>query len=410
MNRTLASHAVVGATTTTKILSRTGISCTMVCTIVCNIALSVLAGGCMKNVAPGEARAQFSSKDQSVNAPSAPTTANQRADGMPTLSTTAGTPGTFTVPVDASEVEAAQALLRSAARSNWAALRAHAIEASSKSPALLEEFAVRGLVDENRGVRFVTCMAIAHVGETMSQTGRAKFVESVQPLLLDESLSVQASAMLALTRCGLAVDVSPLALMIGNDDPEIRANAYLVLGELGNPSAVPLIRESLGHGMKLVNPIRVRLVDLAAAEALVKLGAEDDIVPIRAALFAPPEQAELTVVACDAIGRLHDQVARPMLERILSAPGAAARSPEIRLAAARALMRLGSNPLMGVAIAREYAASPDPRIRAQVASLVGGILALPTAPSEAVDLARVFLRDTDPTVQVAAASALEPAE
>ena len=216
--------------------------------------------------------------------------------------------------------------------------------------------------------------------------------------------------MLALTRCGLAVDVSPLALMIGNDDPEIRANAYLVLGELGNPSAVPLIRESLGHGMKLVNPIRVRLVDLAAAEALVKLGAEDDIVPIRAALFAPPEQAELTVVACDAIGRLHDQVARPMLERILSAPGAAARSPEIRLAAARALMRLGSNPLMGVAIAREYAASPDPRIRAQVASLVGGILALPTAPSEAVDLARVFLRDTDPTVQVAAASALEPAE
>ena len=402
MNRTLASHAVVGATTTTKILSRTSISCTIV--------LSVIAGGCMKNVAPGEARAQFSSKDQSVNAPSAPTTANQRADGMPTLSTTAGTPGTFTVPVDASEVEAAQALLRSAARSNWAALRAHAIEASSKSPALLEEFAVRGLVDENRGVRFVTCMAIAHVGEPMSQTGRAKFVESVQPLLLDESLSVQASAMLALTRCGLAVDVSPLALMIGNDDPEIRANAYLVLGELGNPSAVPLIRESLGHGMKLVNPIRVRLVDLAAAEALVKLGAEDDIVPIRAALFAPPEQAELTVVACDAIGRLHDLVARPMLERILSAPGAAARSPEIRLAAARALMRLGSNPLMGVAIAREYAASPDPRIRAQVASLVGGILALPTAPSEAVDLARVFLRDTDPTVQVAAASALEPAE
>ena len=240
-------------------------------------------------------------------------------------------------------------------------------------------------------------MAIAE-----SRDGR--FAEQVAPLLADASASVRAAAMLAMARSGRTVNFTPLAEMLSDNDPEIRANAYLVLGELGNDSAVPMIRESLGRGMKLVNPLRVRLVDLAAAEALVKLGDEREVEPIRAALFAPPEQGELTIVACDSVRRLRDEVARPMLERIIAARGNAERGAEIRVAASRALQALGSRgaPL---AVAREYVSHPDGRIRAQVAVLLGEI-----ATPEALGLLTGLLGDTDPTVQVAAAGGLQPSE
>ena len=289
------------------------------------------------------------------------------------------------------------AILRAASRDQWAALRAHAVEASIRNPKLLAELAPAALRDENRGVRFVACMAIAEAGLT-------SLSDELTALLGDPSPSVQAAAMLALHRAGRKVNFTPLAAMIENNDPEVRANAYLVLGEIGNDSAIPLIRQSIGRGMKLVNPLRVRLVDLAAAEALVKLGDEFEAEPIRAALFAPPEQGELTVVACDSVRRLRDEVARPMLERIVSASGAAMRSPEIRLAACRALVRLGSGsaPLV---IAREYAAHPDARVRAQAAALLGEI-----GTPEALQMLVGMLADASTSVQVAAAGGLEAAD
>lgn len=306
-------------------------------------------------------------------------------------------PASLNEPADAAAATEARRILMAASKSNWPALRAHALEAAIGHPSLLKEFVPAALADENRGVRFVACMAIAETRDT-------SLGEFAAPLLADASPSVRAAAMLALSRSGQKVNFTPLAEMLGDNDPEIRANAYLVLGELGNDSAVPLIRESLGRGMRLVNPLRVRLVDLAAAEALVKLGDETEVEPIRAALFAPPEQGELTIVACDSVRRLRDEVARPMLERIVAARGSAERSPEIRLAASRALNRLG-NAGVAFTIAKEYAQHPDARIRGQVAVLLGEI-----GSAQARMLLSGLLKDTDPTVQIAAAGGLEPAE
>ena len=326
------------------------------------------------------------------NTPSNTQTNTQTNTQAPTPSTT------LQPPSHAADAEEATRILHAAATSKWPALRAHAIEASIRSPEMLRELAPTALADENRGVRFVACMAIAEARLTDLDPA---LLERVTALLADPSPSVHAAAMLALSRSGRPVNFTPLADMLSNNDPEVRANAYLVLGELGNESAVPLIRESLGKGMKLVNPIRVRLVELAAAEALVKLGDQEDVEPIRAALFAPAEQGELTVVACDSVGRLRDEVARPMLERLLVAGGNAERSPEIRLAAARALAKLGSSkaPLM---IGREYAAHPDARVRAQSAALLGEI-----GSSEANALLATLLHDQNPTVQIAAAGGIE---
>lgn len=293
-------------------------------------------------------------------------------------------------------------ILRLAATSDWPALRAHALEAAIRNPPLLRSFAASALRDENRGVRFVACMSIAEARLT-------GFTEQLTPLLVDESASVRAACMLALARSGERVNLTPLATMVLDNDPEVRANAYLVLGELGNQSAVPMIRESIGRGMKLVNPLRVRLVDLAAAEALVKLGDEFEIEPIRAALFAPPEQGELTVVACDSVRRLGDEVARPMLERIISSGGESMRSPEIRLAAARALARLGGGkaPLR---IASEYVSHPDARIRAQAAALCADLGAGPKGSAEALEMLAGLIRDENPSVQIAAAGGIGAAD
>jgi HEAT repeat protein len=296
-----------------------------------------------------------------------------------------------------SEPTEPRAILEAAARSSWPSLRAYAMEASISRPRLLAEHASRALADENRGVRFVTCMAIA-------QSGQVQYVELLRPLLADPSDSVRAAAMLALTRSGEKVNLTPLAAMLQCDDPEVRANAQLVLGELGNASAIPLIRDSLGQGMTLVNPLRVRLIDLSAAEALVKLGQKAEVEPIRAALFAPPEQGELTVVACDAVRRIHDGGSIPMLERIATVRGRAERSPEIRLAAARALQALGvrQGPL---AVATPLVGHPDARVRAQAAIVLGEI-----GTAEARSLLEPLLRDGDPAVKVAAAAGLDLSE
>lgn len=296
-----------------------------------------------------------------------------------------------------SEPTEPRAILEAAARSSWPSLRAYAMEASISRPRLLAENASRALADENRGVRFVTCMAIA-------QSGQVQYVELLRPLLADPSDSVRAAAMLALTRSGEKVNLTPLAAMLQCDDPEVRANAQLVLGELGNASAIPLIRDSLGQGMTLVNPLRVRLIDLSAAEALVKLGQKAEVEPIRAALFAPPEQGELTVVACDAVRRIHDGGSIPMLERIATVRGRAERSPEIRLAAARALQALGvrQGPL---AVATPLVGHPDARVRAQAAIVLGEI-----GTAEARSLLEPLLRDGDPAVKVAAAAGLDLSE
>lgn len=378
------------------------------------LTLAVFHAACTSNMDSQAARSEFSSKQRSITNSRGSTSGAQGAASPSTSITTAPTGDVVLStqePVDLSQQQAraaselasqheqsAQSLLRAASRSSWAALRAHAVEASAANATLLAELVPAALADSNRGVRFVACMAIA-------ERPVPDLAIFVQPLLQDESLSVRAAATLALARCGKKIDPSPIAAMVFSNDPEVRANAYLVLGELGNPSAIPMIRDSLGKGLELVNPLRVRLIDLSAAEALVKLGDQREVEPIRAALFAPPEQMELTAVACGAVGRLKDEPARPMLERLLAVDGQARRSPEIRLSAALALVELGGSRDAALAVAREYVTNADGRIRALVATLLGRLRS-----PQAVEALAALVRDSDPTVQVAAAGGLDAAE
>ncbi len=290
--------------------------------------------------------------------------------------------------------ELALSILLQAARSPDPSQRANSLEALSGERAALQDVLRESLGDPNRGVRFAACMC----------AGRAK-VESmgnlIEPLVLDESGSVRAAALFALTKMGRRVDLTPLAALALSDDPEVRGNAILVLGELGDRTAVPLVEAAAGRPLRTGDVTRARIIDLQCAEALAKLGQRQALDPIRAALFAPSEQAELIALACQIVGEIRDEGARGALMRLWNADGGSLRPPEIRLAAATALARLGEPDMRPVLVmTRLVTSAPDPFIRAQAATALGWI---PTP--EAQSLLAPLLRDRNPYVQISAAGA-----
>jgi HEAT repeat protein len=190
--------------------------------------------------------------------------------------------------------------------------------------------------------------------------------------------------------------------MVRSDDPEIRSNAYLVLGELGNRSAIQMIRDSLGKGMRQVNPARVRIVELQAAEALVRLGEADGIEPIRAALYAPGEQSEFTALAAQQVGRLRDDGSRPILMRLIDGTGISARPTEVRICCAAALAQISPSDGPSVAkFARTLLQDREPSVRAQAAVALGAA----GGPAVVPELEGLLL-DRFPQVQLAAAKAI----
>ncbi|MCA9290377.1 MAG: HEAT repeat domain-containing protein [Phycisphaerales bacterium] len=349
-----------------------------------SVTLATLLAGCRADRPTVDAGEPWSTKHLSS------------ATGPSNLATTLNVstiaaPRTGSIP--AAYREAAVDILRQALDSPTAQLRANAIEALELAPGEAETAAARGLVDDNRGVRFVAAMTI----------GRLRLVDMVhlvEPLLDDSSDSVRASAIFALRQCGRAPNMAPLASMILSDDPEVRANAALVLGEMGMPSAVGMIRESLGRGLRLVSPARVRLVELQMAEALVLLGEVQEIEVIRAALFSPGEQGEVTALACLMCGRLRDGRAVPNLERLAFSEESRGQPTEVRLAAIQALAMIVASPVPPAVPSRELSNGMF-QIRAQAALALGEI----GDPTLLPVLAR-HLGDESGIVQVSAARAI----
>ena len=281
-------------------------------------------------------------------------------------------------------------LLLQAATSTNPLLRANAIEALHHAPEEIEPVLQQGLADENRAVRFVAAM-------TIGKLKIATLAPLLEPLLLDDSQSVRAAAIYGLHRNNRKVDLNPLARMLLSEDPEAKGNAAFILGELGDASAIPLLRHAAGRGLTRIHAARRKIVDLQIAEAMVKLGASQEIEVIRAALFAPAEQGELVALACQMCGELKDGNAVPNLLDLATRTGARRQSAEVRLAATLAIAQINPNhvPLEVVA---EYVDNDRFEIRAQAAytlGAIGGQKALPHLVK--------LLNDDNPLVQVAAA-------
>jgi len=327
----------------------------------------------------------WSSKDQSISPDNDATLSRKVSNNPP-------------IPVSNSSDSArnARLVLDEASRNTDKQLRAHAIEAMQTDMTILEPAVRRGLADREASVRFVSAMTVAKV--RMPGAG---------PLLVplknfDVSDSVRAAAILALNRCGSETDPSPLAGFIFSQSAELRGNTAMVLGELGNKSALMLLKEAAHKPMARANPAMVRIVNLQIAEAMVQLGDEVEIEPIHAALFFRSDQSECIQLACEIASRLHDLGALPMLQRLIEADGSDIRPIEIRIFAAIAVCQI-MQPAparladLGVIAARD----PNALVRVLGAKLLGVVGG---ADTDAV-LSKL-LRDREPEVQVAAAGSI----
>ena len=220
----------------------------------------------------------------------------------------------------------------------------------------------------------------------------------LEPLLLDVSTSVQAAAMYSIYKCGGLVDLNPLGEMLQSDNPELRGNAAMVLGKMGNQSAKHMIREALTTESSSISPIRRRLINLQMAEALILLGDTEELEVVRAAIFSSAQEAEVTGIACQIAGRLRDVEVVSTLESILLTKG---RYPdEIRLVAATALAEISPDRMPLEPVLR-FTSSDSANLRSQCATALGvqgnrlslGPLAL-------------MMDDSDPIVQISAAGAV----
>ena len=285
-------------------------------------------------------------------------------------------------------------LLEQATESTNPLLRANAIEALQHAPAFAEPRLRDALRDRNRGVRFVATMVVGDLEMTALR-------RDVRPLLDDPSASVRAAAIYAMTRCGADVDPSPLGAMIVSDDLEIRGNSALVLGRLGDATAMPLLRDAMDRTSVRRSIAANRLVELQIAEAMFRLSETASALQmIRSALFTPAEQGEITVLACQILGELGDAAYRTTLVDKAGRVGERQEPAEIRLAAARAVAILTPEqaPIEPVL---SYVGSDAFTIRAQAAHALGYFNDVSVRPT-----LTTMLHDPNAMVQVAAAGAI----
>jgi HEAT repeat protein len=185
--------------------------------------------------------------------------------------------------------------------------------------------------------------------------------------------------------------------MLTSGDPEVKGNAAMVLGKLGDPSAIPMLREALRRPLPRSSLARTRIVELQIAEAMVKLGQEGELQAIRAALFVRPEEGEIAALACQICGRLKDEASAASLLDKAVRTGRLQEPAEVRLAAAGALASI--DPARApIEVPQAYVGSDRFEIRAQAALTLGLF-----RDGSVLPLLARMMNDPNPLVQVSAA-------
>lgn len=351
------------------------------------------------------------------NPPGASTSAASRQAASARTGREAPARDRFMSQVERSQLrERAIELLVQATLSREPLIRANAIEGLHAAPARVEDAVRAGLVDDNPGVRFVAAYTVGRLRLGQS----AAFVD---PLRFDPDPRVQAAAIYALTRNGWPIDPTPLASMLHDDDPLVRGEAARILGELGNPSAVPMLkaaavaadtrnRSRFGSASDERLLQRERVFQLQVAEALARLGDPQASDSLRAALYpASREGFESAALAAQMLGVLGDRRAVGQLVELIeqTVPGSPRpadprqrqflQPKEVRLAAAGALARMGYTD--GMYVAEMYVDDTDLAVRAQAVMVLG-------EGRRRADLSLLDRALADPSslVQVAAAAAI----
>jgi len=170
-----------------------------------------------------------------------------------------------------------------------------------------------------------------------------------------------------------------------------------MLGDLGEASALGPLTQAIVNEPRRADPRQLRLMELQIAEAMYKLGDDDQIGVIRAALYpAQIDQLEAMALAAQILGEIRDRGSAGALVGLAKGTPDEAMPAEVRLAAAASLAQLGYR--QGAYIAEEYKTNDNPALRAQSAYVYG-------QTGQIENLARLEASLSDPSSLVQAAAA-----
>jgi HEAT repeat protein len=312
--------------------------------------------------------------------------ANARANNLPHITAprpkeAPPVPPRADVALDPTLVTTARQEVTKALQSSDPLLRSQAVEALRNSPdAQATNQIIAALDDQNRGVRFGAAMMAGELGLKQAYPKLKRLAD-------DPDGSVDVAALYALHKLGDTSRSQEIGRAALSKDPTVRRNVALVLGMLGEPSALNQILPRL----------RVDddpLVRQEAHEAMWRLGDQDAIKPLVA--MTASAYADDKIIGLLALAAPKRQLVRQHVRGCLAGD---AVQLEVSLVAARAMGMLGSDE--GYTIARDAVSSKDPQQRFLAALALGSI-----GRTDAQDELRQLLSDPVPNVQLAAASAL----
>lgn len=281
--------------------------------------------------------------------------------------------------------ELAVKILIDASMSDIPLLRANALEGMQAAPDRALPLATRLLSDPNPAVRYVAVV-------TAGQLQFKSLAGSIRPLLKDDNPSVQAAAIYALRALGEKIDLTPLAGLLERRDTGLRANVAQLLGLLGDPSAVPMLRRAALQPMPRAGATDLAVVRIQIAEAMARLGDDESLDALRAGAFSQFD--EVRILAIVAMGEVKDKRMEVALERLADNPPV-----EIQIAAAGALARMGNNGKLQTVL--DAARNVNPIVRGQAAVNFAYF-----TDDRSLVMVRNMLVDEDPIVRVSAAAAV----
>ncbi len=206
-------------------------------------------------------------------------------------------------------------------------LRANAIEAMQVVPERLLPMVQLGLKDPSPVVRFTALMLIGKC--TLAELGN----EAVE-FLSDRSPSVRAAALFAVRACGRDTDLRELPTLLVDKSSTVRRNTAMVIGLMGEKSAIHMLRDLSRVSMHTVHPVEQMINRLQIAEAILLLGDDKELDTVRAGAYS--RSVEVRVLAITILGNVKDlamiEAFPPMLQD---------ETIEVRLAAATTLAKLG---------------------------------------------------------------------
>jgi len=299
-------------------------------------------------------------------------------------------------------LEKSMVILQMQATSPDPAVRANCIEAllPSRDPRAMNVIE-QGMYDREWVVRFASVMA---AGKRKDTGYKPKLVAMAANDIND---SVKAAAIYALRQLGDTANMNALAKFLESPDWSVRANTAMVLGLMGDPSAIPLLLS-----MHRETDTRTKFEITAALARLGDKNAQKIISALAISQFAE-DQWNAMIVCADLPA---DVAVNPLFLGLVDPPPqtpADLRGLTVRLQliASRSLGKLGAPQFetppgskthvrRPAEIAVENLTNDDPGIRALAAFALGEML----VPQQAAALTPL-LNDPDTTVQRAAAAA-----